>query len=1003
MVFAVLLGLLVALWLHFQPFSADDSGYRFEMALVSTGSGATWFQYDLGDGWNYRQRQTVWVQESAEPKIYRVSLPSGVFHAFSIVSPGDIHHHQVLARADIIAPDGTVVAHIPTIRPAAGSNNLVARLAKPLELLAPDARSWTGSLIDFALSTGVVFLLSTLLQQRLYNRLREATTRSLAWTTAYPRLTLFGVAALAVAVSCHPVVFFGKSFVSPNNGVLCLYDIHPTLPGVPAGPVQAWSGSDINATMWAHLPYSTITHDSVFRDHELPLWDRYAMCGLTFLGQGMSMIGDPLYWMTVFADGAAWSWDLRFLVSKLLFCFGLGLVIWRCVRHLGVAALLAFSCAFIGFFSFRFNHPAFFSVSYSPWILLSWLLIADARSLRSAGWGALALLAANWVEFNSGTAKEATMLMLGLNATGTLTILFQAEPWKVRLQKLALAGLSCLLFFIIAAPLWVTFLDALKTGYTVYDTPQANQLPPGLLIGLFDDLFYRQLMDKELHVDPALNFLVLLGVCWALADLRIWIRNPVGKAALIVAATALATAFAVVPRPLIDRLPFLKNILHVDNTFICVATVPLFVIAGFGLRSGLQQLATPDEWHRAWKKTLLIIAGLAALYFGTAQAIPADTNFSLQLAHPPVFSPFFIGYALILLVAIALLPWLVSGVLWRRGAIAAQAAAAVLCLGLLHFRHSQWLQTKFDYYVVTPQTRVELQAPSPAIQFVRQHQSEPRRVMGFGQILRPGFNILYRLESATSVDAISSRALAEWYEAAGLEALSMWWPSVTKANTAGSQRVYDAMNVRYYFGSAADGANPAPGLEKIASADLDVFESKSAWPRAFFTDRLIQYHDVRTLLHWIKDGDGRPFAAALAGDSHLPSISADQASRQIVPAKDYKLSSNTTSFTIEAPSAGIAVLNESYVPENFRAYLDGQPVPCFRVNHIFKAIALPGPGTFCVKFVYWPHLLSATLWIALGGLIVVIMALAILLFSPALLAGEFQTLPLPAMARAPGV
>jgi hypothetical protein len=1005
LVFAILLGVLVTLWLRFQPFSPDESGYRVELDLASTAGGSTWFQYDSGDGWNYRQRLTVWVQQSAQPKTYRVALPSGVFHAFSIVSQTDIQ--QVLAGARIVAPDGTPVARIPAIQPAPGSNKIVIRLSKPLELIAPDSKSWTESVVDFVLCTGVVFLLIWLLQRRggvaLQERLRGAVAAFVAWTSARPRVTLFGVAALAVAASCHPVVFFGKSFVSPNNGILCLYDIHPTLPGAPAGPIDQWSGSDINATMWEHLPYSVIAHDSIFHDHELPLWDRYGMCGLTLVGQGMSMIGDPLYLMTVLADGAAWAWDLRFLVSKLLFVLGLGLVVWRCTRHLGVAAMLAFSCAFISYFSFRFNHPAFFGVCYAPWMLLCWLAIAEARSLRGAGWGALALLAANWVEFNSGTAKEATMLMVGLNGFGALAVLFQAEPWKVRFQKLVPAGLSCIAFLAIASPLWVTFLDALKSGYTLYDTPRSNQLAPALLIGLFDDLFYRQLMDQELHVDPALNFFVLLGVCWALADLRKWLQNPTGKAAFVVAGVALALAFAVIPPSLLDRVPFLQNILHVDNTFICVSIVPLFVVAGFGFRSCLEKLGTPDAWRNAWLRTLLIIGALAALYFGTAQAVPATPDFALQLAHKAIFSPFFVGYALALFTAVAVLPWLANGMLLNRGPFAAQILALALCLGILHFRHSQWLQTKFDYYVVNPQQRVDLQASSPAVQFVRAHQNEPGRVMGFGQILRPGFNILYRLECTTGVDAVAMQTLAAWYEGAGLGTISLWWPTVTKANLADSRRVYDAMNVRFYLGSADDAERPAPGLEKIASADLDVFESKSAWPRAFFTDRLIQYRDVRALLHWVKEGDGQPFAAALAGEANLPSLSPDQASRHIVPARDYQLTSNTTSFTLEAPTAGIAVLNESFVQKNFRAYLNGQLVPCFRVNHIFKGIALPGPGTFHVKFVYWPHALTTALWVALGGLIAVLMAVALLLFRPALLAAEFQTPPPPETARDHGV
>ena len=48
------------------------------------------------------------------------------------------------------------------------------------------------------------------------------------------------------------------------------------------------------------------------------------------------------------------------------------------------ALLLAASSAFIGFFSWRLNHPAFFSVCYAPWILYSWLRILDALRIDVA-------------------------------------------------------------------------------------------------------------------------------------------------------------------------------------------------------------------------------------------------------------------------------------------------------------------------------------------------------------------------------------------------------------------------------------------------------------------------------------------------------------------------------------------------------------------------------------------------------------------------------------------
>ena len=75
---------------------------------------------------------------------------------------------------------------------------------------------------------------------------------------------------------------------------------------------------------------------------------------------------------------------------------------------------------------------------------------------------------------------------------------------------------------------------------------------------------------------------------------------------------------------------------------------------------------------------------------------------------------------------------------------------------------------------------------------------------------------------------------------------------------------------------------------------------------------------------------------------------------------------------MEAPAAGVAVLNESFAAGNFRAFVNGQRVPYFRVNHIFKGVALPGPGSYRVQFVYWPRQLSTALWVAAAGVLAMI-------------------------------
>ena len=81
------------------------------------------------------------------------------------------------------------------------------------------------------------------------------------------------------------VIFCGRSFVSPNCGVLLLYEEIPTLPGYTSTDVTDGHGSDVGAAMWWHVPISRIQNNAIFHDHELPLWNRCNLCGQSLLGE----------------------------------------------------------------------------------------------------------------------------------------------------------------------------------------------------------------------------------------------------------------------------------------------------------------------------------------------------------------------------------------------------------------------------------------------------------------------------------------------------------------------------------------------------------------------------------------------------------------------------------------------------------------------------------------------------------------------------------------------
>jgi hypothetical protein len=99
-----------------------------------------------------------------------------------------------------------------------------------------------------------------------------------------------------------------------------------------------------------------------------------------------------------------------------------------------------FAAPFIGFFVYRINHAAYFSLCYAPWPLYCWLRVTQAEGRRAiAAWSG-GLLITNLALMNSGAVKEAYMLLLTMNFSGACVLLSSAGSWRSRFVKLAAAG-----------------------------------------------------------------------------------------------------------------------------------------------------------------------------------------------------------------------------------------------------------------------------------------------------------------------------------------------------------------------------------------------------------------------------------------------------------------------------------------------------------------------------------------------------------------------------------
>jgi hypothetical protein len=591
------------------------------------------------------------------------------------------------------------------------------------------------------------------------------------------------------------------------------------------------------------------------------------------------------------------------------------------------------------------------------------------------------LLVANWMVMNSGTVKEAYVLLLAMNCAGAATLLFSRTDDKF--AKLGLAVAAQLVFLLIAAPVWMTFLHTLQNSWTAYDRG-VYQIQPSLFVGLFDDIFYRQFNAEEMHLDPSANFLVLGAVAWFCLSPNRQGGTRLTWGIVITLIVSLVMVFGVIPASVIIQLPFIGRIYHIDNTFSAVAIICLLLLAGFGIKTFWNDCRTG-----AFRKTLLrlgiLVACLIGLYLGTTEAAQRSTRTLFHMSEHIEKSPFFWGYSLSLIAALFLAAWIgrrsVAGP-GRRWQVLGLAIAFVL----LHWRHGMHVRTPFDPYVMNPQPRTDLIADSsPAVKLISGSSQEPSRVVGLDYDFAPGYGGAIGLEQIDSADPLVNRHYTELINSYGAE-LFFAGPNRGHVSDRLNQdlALFNMLNVRYYLSHPGSKAETIPSLKRIAPLDLEVYESNKVWPRAFFADQLISYQTEANFASLLKDGDGTPFAAVAENDlkkhedldrvnrSKFPSKET-----HVVKATDYILTSNKTSFKIRAPGPGVVVLTEPYIADEFQLRVNGMPSTYFRVNSAFRGVMVPRAGDYDFSFTYWPRHFTVSLWISAAGMILLVIGLAL--------------------------
>lgn len=773
-----------------------------------------------------------------------------------------------------------------------------------------------------------------------------------------PVLSIVLASLVAVVINCYPVIFSGKSFVSPASVWAAVYTWWPPLPGMQAStPRSNQHGSDTGAIMWAHVPWAFVESRSLLDHGELPLWNRYNNSGNALLGQAVSMFGDPLHSIVLLGRGSAWAWDIKYLTAKFLFCVGFGLLVLRLLRSSPLSLIYAALGAYSGAYFYILNHPSFFVFSYTPWILLSAIELLDLQSPRALRWGLVWLLA-NFACFTGGHIEAAVVLIGGLNLaalTYALTVNYNAIGVRNVLGRM---GVGTFLFLGLTTPWWLSFLASLQGSYSSHMDIRVDQLPLSYLPGLFDDLFYPLVNASSNALGPETSLLVLVGCILSGLHWRQLKTEPflwVNTGAILLWG---GCVFGWVPDFVLATIPFLNRVGHIATDFSYLLVIHLTLQSAYGFKC----LAEGGSFQKAIREFAWVAAILAAMIVGFY-----------------LFSPFASmqwTYFLIVGTAAIAAPLLFAVLKSHNSHMHTVGWVAILALGFIPQHRFAFYDSGGQEFLMIPGPRIQLDAPSKAITNIKADTSTPFRVTGLQKCFIGDYPAAYEIEDIRSCDPLTNGELAKLiHNFPGFNLPKGAWV-VDLVDPIRAQPLLNLLNVKYLLAHPSTQAQGVTDFRITERSDFLVLENQQVWPRAYFSTKVVPISTHDEFIQHLIENAKQPFVALskdeIAKQPGLEQLESAPATA-ITPATNYRLLPNSTSFDIHATSAGVVCLTEGQA-KDFSAKANNEPKEVLTVNQSFKGIYLDKPGDYHIEFTYRPghwRLACVLFWISVTGVAII--------------------------------
>ena len=713
--------------------SGGNRPFAIELEMSSPVDGALQVFFDRGGGIREGDSVTTPIHYSAEPTRYRLPLEPASYRLFRI-DPNDKAGTYTISAVRLVTAAGQTVAEVPldalkaaaqasiSLTPdglrvdvPAGSNDpqLIFAPGSVIELVERDRQM---QLVRIAVLVALGVLAVFFAIERATRRRDLA--RLCAVIEARPHRAVAATAVIATVLATYPL-FFGRSLVSPNNGgAPLIYDHPPYAYGSHDVALEDARATDIGSMMWAILPYTAVEREAL-TNGEFPLWNRYNALGRPLWGQGQTFFLEPVHFLSLALSEPSYRADVTFFAGRLIFAAGTGFAALAAVASPGASLVVTAAAPFIGYFAFRFNHPAYFSIVYAPWILWSYFLLASRVRSHHIWRAALVMTVFSVLQLLGSTPKEGVITFAVAHLAGFLAIASTPASSRVFAARLGSALGAATLTILLTAPHWLVFLDTLRRAFTAYDVPTVVYGGWHELAALAAGIWLPNMPY------PSLNG--LLAVLAGVGALSAFVTrpSPAVLGSIIAAVTALAIACGVIPASTMSSLPFLGNLYHVWNVFLTASLAPIMVVAAAGVVA----------MQRAPIRSLLVCVAVVIAFAGMMFA---------GWVYETRMLPRVMAASLVLPLAFAVLQAVPRKLHEISMSVAIGAALLMACLpGGLHFETGVGA---LDRTLLQPRHRADLNNPSPAIRAVQHQQAGgPFRIASLGDTVYPGIQSVLRV------------------------------------------------------------------------------------------------------------------------------------------------------------------------------------------------------------------------------------------------------------------